>query len=277
MHYKHSKNINDVSTLPRRTAWNFTNDDVRAANNTLCMIFHQINECCKYGDQDMITNTVTVAIAASLFCMLVETGMSSVACLMQRIRPSLFTKKDGKDVWSTGFKWPHGVRGKEDDILYLLGGRAHNSKLQDLLVKASQAWVPYLGEGKNGIMYTRLSYFFAAIRHVRNVGSHRSLDLVGMKTVDIGSGSPANLTQVVTHMWLPYNPAAIEYTEAATIHAVTPAFTDGKPHEHKDCGFVKVECKDFMCGILFAAQDVHTRISNMILFFMVDPENGLKI
>jgi hypothetical protein len=241
------------------------------------MIFSKINDYCKYGDQGVITNTMTVAIAASLFCMLVETGMSSVTCLMQRIRPSLFTKKDGGEVWSTGFRWPRGVRGKEEEILYLLGGRAHNAKLQELLVEACRAWVPYLGESKTGIMYTRLSYFFSAIRHVRNVGSHRSLDLVGMKTVEIGSGGPANLTQVVTHMWLPYNPAAKEYVEAATEHAVTPDFTDGKPHEHKDCGFVKVECKFFMDGIFYAAQEVHTRISNMILSFIVFPENGIKL
>jgi hypothetical protein len=159
--------------------------------------------------------------------MLVETGMSSVTCLMQRIRPSLFTKKDGGEVWSTGFKWPRGVRGKEEEILYLLGGRAHNAKLQELLVEACRAWVPYLGESKTGIMYTRL--------------------------------------QPRSTWRLPRNTPS------------RPISPTGSHTSTRTAGSSRWSANFFMDGIFYAAQEVHTRISNMILSFIVFPENGLRL
>jgi hypothetical protein len=246
----------------RRSKWIIDNDEVTRVSNALASIKVRIDmECGRLGD------SVSIAVAAYLFCTLVETGMSAVACMMQSTHPSMFTKR-GEVNDGTGFAWSRTCRADEASRLTLINGQTSNVKLRNRLAEASMAWIPYRTTG-NGIVYTKISYFFGVVRHIRNVGTHRSLEPTETVEVADGTSGAQALTQTVSHMWIPYNPAAKEYIEAETVAKMPPNFTQDRTREHKDCGFVKVTNRVFIEGLLDVSNDVHMRIGEMIATFRV--------
>jgi hypothetical protein len=266
------------------------NDDVTRATDSLARIWGRIKRECDTKTVD----DVSVAVAAALFCTLVETGMTTVVSMTQGRRPSLYTKKGWTDTPSSGFNWPHGCRANDEQPYILINGYV-NETLNKLLADAGRAWTPYRATNRSGIVYTATSYFFAVVRHIRNVGTHRSLDSACTETIEVdntdvltdlaasavsdafAASGPASLLQRVTHMWIPYNPSASEYIDKQTQHGTQPDFQDGKPHEHKDNGFVKVSTDLFMKGLRAAADDAHSRIRVMMTTFLVARTAGTSV
>lgn len=168
------------------------------------------------------------------FCTLVEVGLQHIWCFCTETRAQPFSKASA----SPEVRFPHGTRDGEAAAYNFFAGR----KLPAKLVEMSRRWMPYKvpeGDG-SGIWYTRFSFYLQAIRHVRNVGTHRSLRLFQVPaTVAPGDALTAQMS-----VWLPYNPALAEYS-MRDLHRVVH-FQDTQPVCHRDNGFVAVPASVFL-------------------------------
>lgn len=259
-----------------RKIWTYSMDDVKCMAAQLDALHLRFK---KTADEFKLTqDAVTVAIAVDLLCTMVETGIVSLGRLINRTVPSLYSKGGAGRKDGSGFEWPRAARAKSEETWMLLSSSAvRDPELSRELADAGRAWVPYRESKGNGIVYTRLSYYFMAMRHVRNVGTHQSLELVETAVnvdSDQAGGGPAQLRQCVTHVSLPFNPAAAEYLEAVTTNNAVPTFFGDKPLVHKDRGFARVSGDEFMDGLRHVANDVSKRITHMLFLIECSSSNS---
>ena len=190
-----------------------------------------------------------------LFCSIVELGMTAVKSFLEgaRLNPYAKSCEDG------AFKWPHGSR-KSAAAHYNAGIAMDEQRVpkevQNRLWEMVDKWMPYKDADGQSLWYTRLSYAFHAIRHVRNVGTHRCLRLYRATGAPAGSNADDPLGSDYSRVvWLPYSPAASLYTG----EIVRKAFTfldDCTPEVRRERGYGFVEARAFVEEVQFAAGSI---------------------
>lgn len=205
-----------------------------------------------------------VGVGCYLFNFMTEIAWTLLACIAADTNPGNYCKEQATNA---SFRLDARNSAAAAETPKHLSGlpQAAREKLTNML----HDWMPLHCDKKaQTYKYTKVSYWLAVLRYVRDVGTHRSLCLV-QPAEPIASNSAATLTPSALNVRVPINPAAASYRNALEGSGL-PAFTTYvsqhvKVVQNGFCVITAGQLAKAMCEVAHIVHDGFAEVLNMCL------------